>query len=220
MALYLNLYHEIQKQKLKRQRDPFKIGIMVMLMVAVGFIAYYFWRLESVQKSTRELLRVQSEWKATEPKQKVALARRDELDLNVKLRDAIVHKIENRFYWAPLLNSILRVTPPEVQITGFGGEALNTGPKKITVSVSGISTGAQPRNVAEKLRTTLQNELALHYQQVTTVFGTLDDNAETIQYQGRTLPTSTFVINITCTAPDVDDVDKASVKTPTRTPKS
>ena len=212
MALYLNLYHEIQKQKLKRQRDPFKIGIMVILMIAVGFIAYYFWRLEAVKISTHELIRVQGEWKNAEPKQKAALTRRDELDENVKARDALVHKIENRFYWAPLLASIAHVTPPEVQIASFDGGAINTGAKKITVRITGIATGAQPRTVAEKLRTTLQNELSLHYQNVTSVFGGLEDNVETVQYQGKTLPTANFIIDITCTARDIDDAEKASEK--------
>lgn len=219
MALYLNLYHEIQKQKLKRQRDPFKIGIMVILMIAVGFIVYYFWRLEAVKRSTHELIQVQGEWKTAEPKQKAALARRDELDENVKARDALVHKIENRFYWAPLLADIMHITPPEVQIYNFEGGSINNGAKKITVRLTGIAAGVQPRTVAEKLRTTLQNELSIHYQNVTSVFGTLEDNTETTQYQGKTLPTANFAIDITCTAPDIDDAEKASEK-PIHPPKS
>jgi len=217
MALYLNLYHEIQKQKLKRQRDPFKIGIMVMLLIAVCFIAYYFWRLEAVQIAKRDLTRVQAEWKTTEPKQKIAVARREELDQSVKVRDTVVHQIENRFYWAPLLEYILHATPPEVQITNLAGAQLNTGSKKVSVTISGISAGAQPRNVAEKLRTTLQNELTLHYQQVTAVFGSLEDSAETVQYQGRSLPTAGFVINLTFVSPDIEE---EKPKAPTRTPRS
>jgi len=219
MALYINLYHEIQKQKLKRQRDPFKIGIMIILMIAVAFIAFYFWRLESVGRSKSEMLRVQGEWKSTEPNSKTASARRDELDANVKLRDAMVHQIENRFYWAPLIGAVVRVAPPEVQITSFNGSATNTGPKKVTLSITGISSGAQPRTVAEKLRTTLQNELTSHYQTVTTAFGTLEDSAETVQYQGKTVPTANFVIDVTFVAPDIAESEKAVTRTkPTPAP--
>lgn len=205
MALYLNLYHEIQKQKLQRQRDPLKIGIMVLLFIALIFVGYYLWRMGSASHAKSELARVQSEWSATEPKEKAATTRKNELDVEDKLKESLVHKIENRFYWAPLLDKVVHIVPSDVQITGFDGSVTNTGPKKITLSITGMATGAQPRSVAEDLRTTLQSKFAADYQQATSVFQSLDDSTESVQFEGKTTPVANFVITVSFTSPDISD---------------
>jgi Tfp pilus assembly protein PilN len=203
MSLYLNLYHEVQNKKLKRQRDPLKIGIMALAVVAMGFVLYYIWRFEAVRSIRFQAAGVQSDWIKLSPKQKTAQARRDELDQNRKIAEGIVHHVENRFYWGPLLDQFIQVIPPSIQITVLDGELALDGSKKVTLTVSGISTGDQPRAVAEELRIALQNKLALQYQQVTSVFGSLDEGIP-IQYQGRSSPSATFVINISFICPDVD----------------
>jgi len=218
MALYLNFYHEVQKQKLQRQRDPLKIGIMILLVIAMGFIAYYFWRLEAVQKAKNELVRVSNDWKTAEPKEKAALVRKDELDQMQKLADSLAHKVENRFYWAPLLEHILQVVPSNIQITGLDATVSNAGQKRVTLVVSGISSGIQPRTAAEDLRTTFQTKLSANYQQVTAIFRSLEDSTETVQLGGKNLPTSVFTIDVTLMTPDIAETAKGSEK-PVRGPK-
>jgi hypothetical protein len=205
MAIYLNLYHETQRQKLKRQRDPFKLAIVGALVVVIGFIGYYFWRSEAVSRVKRESQGVEADWNKLEPKQKAAKDRVAELTQNINLADALNHKVENRFYWAPMLQQLIQIVPPDIQITGMDGAVSLDGSKKVSISLRGMATGAQPRSVAEDLRTTLQNKLGSKYKDVTSVFGTLEDGAETVQYEGKALPTALFTINLSFVSPDVDE---------------
>jgi Tfp pilus assembly protein PilN len=218
MALYLNLYHEVQNKKLKRQRDPLKIAIMGMLVIAVGLIAWYFYRLESVRGLTFEAGQKLAELKKYDPEAVDAQKQRDTYEQDIKLADAATRKMENRFYWAPLLQQIVQVVPAEVQVTGLDGAISSDGLKKVTLTVNGIATGDQPRAVAEQLRIAIQNKLtAAKYHSPTAIFRTLDDGTDPVQYQGKSLPTVNFVIDVTFTSPDVDEDSKPKI--PTRLPK-
>ena len=207
MALYLNLYHEIQNQKLKRQRDPLKIAIMGLVLVAVGLVGWYFFRRESVNALTNQANQVLADLKKYDPQAAVALKEHDTYQENIKLSDAIIHKMENRFYWAPLLQQIVQVVPPEVQIIDLDAVLSPDGLKKVTLNVNGMATGDQPRAVAEDFRVALQNKLtAAQYRQPTAIFRSLDDGIESVQYQGKSMPTVNFVIDVTFSSPDVDEV--------------
>jgi hypothetical protein len=218
MALYLNLYHEIQKQKLKRQRDPLKLAVMSLLVVAAGLVAYYFWRTISVKHSQQLAGEVMADLKKYDPLSKDAQTQIDTYQENIKLADAIIHKMENRFYWAPLLGQIITVVPEDVQITGLDGSISSDGLKKVSLTVTGIATGGQPRAVAEELRIALQNKLSTQYTQSSAVFRSLDDGVEPVQYMGKSSPTVLFIIDVTFTSPDIDDAGKNAK--PTRHPKT
>lgn len=218
MALYLNLYHEIQKQKLKRQRDPLKLAIMGLLMVAVGLVAYYFYRVEHVKNLQRLAADITATAKKDEPLSADAQKQVETYEQEIKLAAAVVHKMENRFYWAPLLGEIMTVVPPDVQVTGLDGSVSTDGSKKVSVSLNGIATGGQPRAVAEELRIAIQNKLSRQYGQSSAVFRSLDDGAEPVQYMGKSSPTAVFTIDVTFTSPDVDEAEKSAK--PLRVPKT
>lgn len=218
MALYINLYHEIQKQKLKRQRDPLKIAIMGMLVIAAGLIVYYFWRMESVKNVQQQATQVVSDLKKYDPQATEAQKEYDAYDQDIKLSDAIIHKMENRFYWAPLLEQVIAVVPQDIQITAVDGSVATDGSKKVTLALTGVATGGQPRAVAEELRVALQDKLSTaKYLQANAIFRSLEDGAEPVQYMGKSSPTVLFVIDVTFTSPDIDDAKNA--KTPTRHPQ-
>lgn len=212
MALYLNLYHEIQKQKLKRQRDPLKLAIMGLMMVAVGLVAWYFYRMEHVRDIQRQAGDIQADLKKYDGQAAEAQKQLDAYDENIKLADAMIHKVENRFYWAPLLQQIVEVVPPDIQITAVNGSISSDGTKKVTLSVTGIAAGGQPRAVAEELRIALQNKLSGKYLVPTATFRSLEDGAEPVQYQGKSSPTALFVIDVTFTSPEVDEAPKQPVR--------
>lgn len=208
MALYLNLYHEVQNQKLKRQRDPFKIAIAAALMVAVGFIGYYLWRVEVVKRARSAAAQIQSDWGKLEPKFKEAEAQKQEYEQNIALADILTHRIENRFYWAPLIQQIVEVVPQEVQVTALDGSLSTDGTKKVSLSISGLAADPQPRAVAERLRIAIQNKLSSQYRQATATFVSLEDGAEPVVVQGHSVPTATFVIGVTFSSPDIAEADK------------
>lgn len=191
MALHLNLHHEIQKQELQRRRDPLKLGMMGMMVIAVGFLGYYFYRLENVRSVNSELSRLQAQWSATEPKLKAAQTREAEIEATLKTKAVLVQLIENRFYWAPLLEKVLVSVPREVQVTKLDGE-MGDKLKAGSLLVSGISSGDQPRKVAEDLRTTFVNKLSEKYKGVNSSFKGLEDSEQTVHIDGKTVATATF----------------------------
>jgi len=218
MAIYLNLYHEIQKQKLKRQRDPLKLAIMGLLVVAMGLVGYYFYRVEHVKGLQQQANEVSSELKTIQPQADQAQKDYDTYDQDIKLASAMIHKMENRFYWAPLLQQVVDVVPQDVQITGLDGSISSDGMKKVTLTVTGMATGSQPRAVAEELRIALLNKLSTQYHQPNAIFRSLEDGSEPVEYQGKASPTVLFVIDVTFIRPDVDDAEKNAK--PMRVPKT
>ena len=218
MAIYLNLYHEVQKQKLKRQRDPLKLAIMGLLVIAVGLVAWYFYRMEHVRSLEKEAGELITESHKFDPQANDAQKQVDAYDQDIKLSNAMIHKMENRFYWAPLLEQIVSAIPQDVQITGLDGSISSDGSKKVTLTVNGIATGSQPRAVAEELRVALQSKLSSQYHQPTAIFRSLEDGAEPVQFQGKSSPTVLFLIDVTFTSPDVDEEGKE--KPAVRIPKT
>ncbi len=191
MALHLNLYHEVQRADLQRRRDPLKLGIIGMIVIAVGFLGYYFYRMESVRSVNEELSRLHAEWSATEPKFKVAQKRQAEIEVTLKTKATLVQMIENRFYWAPLFEKVLLTVPAEVQLTKLDGQMADKD-KQGGLSVTGISSGEQPRKVAEDLRTAFFNKLSEKYKGVNSSFKTLEDSEQTVKIDGKLYATAVF----------------------------
>ena len=98
----------------------------------------------------------QAEWAKQEPAAKAAATREAELSAKLLEADAVTKRIENRFYWAPVLDVLLKTVPPNVQIVNLTG---NNDPKsdKISVLLEGIVAGDVPRIAADQFRTTLND---------------------------------------------------------------
>ncbi len=202
MALHLNLYHEIQKQKQQSRRDPLKLGMYGLGVVALCLAGYYCMRLREASQVMGRLDQMQAEWEKMEPLQKAAETRGADLSKAIQTSDALVQKIENRFYWAPLLDQLLEATPKNVQITKFDGKSdIDNGASTCSFTITGLSSGNEPRRVAEELRTALHNKFAEKHGKVTAVFQALDDAAETVFLDGRPLPVANFGIKLDLTEP-------------------
>jgi Tfp pilus assembly protein PilN len=196
MALHLNLYHEIQKQHRARKRDPLKLGMYALGAVMLGFLGYYFLRVAQVSETASTLVGVQADWQALEPKQKAAAAREAEISANAKLTESLVQQIEGRYYWGPILERIMQTVPAEVQLTRLEANRAADKAKKVSVMLNGISTGAEPRQTAEDLRTALEQGLGSDTVKVTSAFKQLEDSEDKAQLRGQALPTATFTIQI------------------------
>lgn len=206
MALHIDLYHEIRREAKQRQRDPLKLAMLGMLVIAVGMVGYYLTRMATVSRLGGRAAQVAGEWKMMSEKQEAAKVREAELSEKIKSSETIVQRIESRFYWAPLLEQILHAVPREVQITKFeGGASLdpvtdkakpNEALKKCTMGINGVTAGDEPRTIAENLRTALGTNLSQKYDRVSSVFKGLEDTADSIQLDGRPRPMANFGINL------------------------
>lgn len=199
MALHLNLYHEIQTQNLQRKRDPLRLGMLALLVVAVGFVSYYFYRLDRSSGLNNQASRVESDWAALEPKQKQAEQREKDLQKDIALKDALVKRMEERCLWGPLLDTLAGGVPRQVQLTSFeaGREERS---RTVTFTIEGLASGTEARKTAEEFRVSFLRKLTENFKgPVSSVpkdgFRSLDDREERVVLGGQSYAMASFVVS-------------------------
>jgi hypothetical protein len=207
MALHIDLYHEIRAQQLARKRDPLKIAMLVAIVMAIGLIAWYGFRLQQVSRVRSRAGRIENDWKQISDQQEKAKAREAELSSLIKTVDTLTQRIEGRFYWAPVIGQFLQTVPREVQIVKFEGDSTSDQGRRCTVLLHGISAGDQPRTVAEGLRTTLANNYAKQFPKATASFKALEDSADPVTIAGVKRAAASFTISL-----DLPLVDPAKIQ--------
>ena len=211
MALHLNLYHEIQKTKALKRRDPLKISLYGLGAIAVAFACYYAVQLIAMHALVEELDKKKAEYDKLAPVAKTSKKRADDLEIKVKASDDLRQRIEGRFYWAPVLEQIMSVVPRNVQVMRLSGDLPNDGVQRCAVAIDGLSAGSDPRKVAEELRTALADKFKPKFKKVTSAFRTLEDGTDMVMLDGKQVPTATFAIVL-----QLYLVDPTPEKTPTR----
>ncbi len=196
MALHLNLYHEVIKAKALQRRDPLKISIYGITGLLACFAFYYFFQLVRMHAISEEYTKVKAEFDRLEPQAKASKKREEELNQLALSSGRVVRRIEDRFYWAPLLAEITQIVPREVQITRLGGDITGADLRRCAFTVDGLAAGADPRRVAEELRTAIADKLSSKYKNVTSTFKTLEDGTETVMLDGKQVSTATFAITV------------------------
>ena len=76
MALHLNLLHEEIQEQRQRQRDPLKIGMMVLAGFGALLFLYYIWNAYRTLEIKSRFTAVDREWSKIEPKVTAAKKRR------------------------------------------------------------------------------------------------------------------------------------------------
>lgn len=200
MPLTINLLHEEQFLLKQRKRDPLKLGLYALAGVAALFVMFYGWRLLSSKALDSRFKTLQAEWARQEPAITVAQNQQKDLTAQVAAADLVGKRIENRFYWAPLLETLLRSVPSYVQIVNLNGtnELKND---RISFTLEGIVAGDVPRLVADKFRTALNDSLSKKYQGVETSFRGLDETATPVNVNGKPSPTAHFTIEVKLNKP-------------------
>jgi hypothetical protein len=90
--------------------------------MAAGFAGYYFLQLGKMHSINNELEVAQAEFNAVQSQAKVEKERDDELSSKVRSSELLVKRIENRFYWAPLLEQLMQSVPKDVQLTKLSAD--------------------------------------------------------------------------------------------------
>lgn len=196
MALHLNLYHEVIKAKALKRRDPLKLSIYALSAITVLCACWYLFQLMRLHSVNEELARVKADFDKIEPAAKAAKKQEEELVAKSRASVQLEKRMENRFYWAPVLADIMQVVPQEVQITRMGGDISGDGLRRCMITIDGLSAGPDPRKVAEELRTALAERFAPQYKNVSSTFKMLEDGTELVMLDGKQMPTATFAINV------------------------
>lgn len=214
MAFQLNLYHELHKEAQERARDPFKLATYGGIAIALLLLLYYGFLLMSVHDAEHRARTLKQQWAQLEPEAKEAVQMEGELLAAQETNKALIRRLHNRFYWAPLLEQFVAVVPAEVQIQTM--ECLGEGNEPKRVNLRGLAAGTQPRSVAEAFRRTLLEKLGEQYDAVTVSYSghdSLTETSDTVTLNGETLAVARFGFKIEFTP-------RSNAAEPAASPKS
>jgi len=195
MALHLNLLHEEILEQRQRQRDPLKIGVMMLVSLGALLFLYYTWNAYRTLAIKSQLTAVEREWAKVEPKVTAAQKRSQELNSIIKTTGVLDEYIDNRFFWAPFLQKLARCIAPNTQLTSIEGAVLEDN-KSISVVIEGIAAGREARSAAEDLRQMLGEQLAQGYSDVKVEFKALEDLDTVVNVGGTSMAMAHYILAI------------------------
>jgi Tfp pilus assembly protein PilN len=198
MALQLNLLHEEILEQRQRQRDPLKIGMLVLASCGAVLFIYYAWSAYRTIEIKTRLSRVTADWKKIEPQITKAQKRSAELTNIINTTRILDDYIDNRFFWAQLLEKLSRCVPPNAQLTSLEGQVLEEEKGGgVSVTIDGLAAAREPRAAAEDLRQMLLEQLGKSYHDVKAEFKTLEDVETVANISGANVPMSRYVLVVT-----------------------
>src|SRR5213078_362110 len=196
MALHLNLLHEEILEQRQRQRDPLKIGILMLLSCGAILFLYYAWNAYQTFEIKAKLSAVDGDWKKIEPRITEAQKRSTELTNIIDTTRVLDDYIDNRFFWGPFLEKLSRCVPPNAQLTGMEAGVLEDD-KGVTITIDGVAAAREPRSTAEDLRQMLLEQIGKNYHDVKAEFKTLEDIETVANLGGTNVPMSRYVLSVT-----------------------
>jgi hypothetical protein len=219
MALHLNLLHEEISEQRQRQRDPLKIGMMVLGAIGAVMILYYMWNAYKTLEIRNRFSAIQQDWSKVEPKVTSAQKRSAELNSIIGTTKVLDGMIDGRFYWAPFLEKLSRCVALNAQVTSVDGTVLEDS-KGVSVMIEGLAAGREPRAAAEELRQLLLEQLGKSYHEVKVEFKTLEDLDTLVKIGGDNMAMARFGLSVTfTTAPYTAKAAPAPAPERVRAPK-
>jgi hypothetical protein len=195
MALHLNLLHEEILQQRQRQRDPLKIGLLVLSSCGAILFLYYAWNAYRTLEIKAQLSTKEAEWKKVEPNVTQAQKRAGELTNIINTTRVLDDYIDGRFFWGPLLERLSRCVPPNAQLTSMEG-SVDEDKGAVTLTIDGVAAAREPRSVAEDLRQMLIEQLGKSYHDVKAEFKTLEDMETVANIGGSNVPMAHYTLTI------------------------
>jgi hypothetical protein len=195
MALHLNLLHEQISEQRQRQRDPLKIGIMVLSGIGALLFLYYGWNAYRTLSIKARLSAVEHDWAKVEPTVTAAQKRANELNGIIKTTGVLDDYIDHRFFWGPFLERVARCVAPNIQLTALEGTIDQD--KGVAVSIEGVAAAREPRSAAEDLRQLLAEQLTqAGYNDVKVEFKALDDLDTIVSIGGTSTPMAHYILSV------------------------
>lgn len=195
MALHLNLLHEQIAEQRQRQRDPLKIGLMVLGALGAIMLLFYMMKAYQTLAIKSQLSAVQQEWSKVEPKVTAAQKRSQELTAIINTTKVLDTMMEGRFYWGPFLQKLSRCVAPNAQLMSVEGSVSDDN-KLVTLLIQGIAAGREPRSAAEELRQLLTEQLGDSYSEVKVEFKTLEDLDTLVNVAGTNMAIARYALNV------------------------
>ena len=215
MALHLNLLHEEILEQRQRQRDPLKIGMMVLAGCGAVLFLYYAWNAYRAIEIKSRLSHVTADWKKIEPEVTKAQKRATELNNIINTTRVLDDYIDNRFFWGPFLEKLSRCVPPNAQVTSLEGQVQDDDKGTIiAITIDGVAAAREPRSAAEDLRQMLLEQLGKSYHDVKAEFKMLEDVETVANLGGTNVPMSHYILQLTFSP--TEKAKPAATPVPTR----
>jgi hypothetical protein len=195
MALHLNLLHEEIREQRLRQRDPLKIGMMVLGAIGALMFLWYMGKAYQTLAIRNQLNTIKQDWSKVEPRVTAAQKRSAELNGIIGTTKVLDEMINSRFFWAPFLEKLSRCVAMNAQITSIDGAVLDDN-KNVNVMIEGLAAGREPRAAAEELRQLLLEQLGQSYHDVTVEFKTLEDLDTLAKIGGANMAMARFALSL------------------------
>src|SRR5450631_2192457 len=125
MALHLNLLHEEIREQRLRQRDPLKIGMMVLGALGALMFLWYMGKAYQTLAIRNQLNTIKQDWSKVEPRVTAAQKRSAELNGIIGTTKVLDEMINSRFFWAPFLEKLSRCVALNAQVTSVDGTVLD-----------------------------------------------------------------------------------------------
>ena len=198
MALHLNLLHEEILEQRQRQRDPLKIGMLVLSSCGALLFLYYAWNAYQIFQIKAKLSAIDTEWKKLEPRVTQAQKRAAELTNVINTTRVLDDCIDTRFFWGPFLEKLSRCVPPNAQLTSMDASVVDDERGgSVAVIIDGVAAAREPRSAAEDLRQMLLEQLGKSYHDVKAEFKTLEDIETVANLGGTNVPMSRYILSVT-----------------------
>lgn len=195
MALHLNLLHEEILEQRQRQRDPLKIGMLVLIGIGGLLLLYYVWSAYRTLEIKSRLAALDRNWAKVEPDVTAAQKRVAELNDVITTTRALDDYIENRFFWGPFLQKVAECVAPNTHLTAITGTVLEDN-KGIEVILEGMAAGREPRSVAEDLRQMLFEQLKKEHSEVKVGFKSLEDVDQIVMVGGTHMAMARYILSV------------------------
>ncbi len=195
VALHLNLFHEEILEQRQRHRDPLKLGLLALIGCGTLMFMYYSWNAYRTLEIRSRLGAIDRSWSKTEPSVTAAQKKVAELQVLTKTTRALGEYIDNRLFWAPLLQKIGRCVAPNTQLTRLDGTLDDA--KGVSITIEGVAAGREPRAAAEDLRQMLSEQLGHDYSEVKVEFKSLEDLDTLVNLGGTHMPMARYNLAIT-----------------------
>src|ERR1700747_699395 len=197
MALHLNLLHEEILEQRQRQRDPLKIGMLVLAGCGAILFLYYAWNAYRTLEIKSRLSHVTADWKKIEPEVTKAQKRAAELTSIINTTRVLDDYIDNRFFWGPFLEKLSRCVPPNAQVMTLKAQIQDEDKGGgAVISIDGVAAAREPRSAAEDVRQMLLEQLGKSFHDVKAEFKTLEDMETVANIGGTNLPLARYTLTV------------------------
>jgi hypothetical protein len=196
MALHLNLLHEEILEQRLRQRDPLKIGMLVLAGIGALMFLWYMGKAYQTLSIRNQLNTIRQDWSKIEPRVTAAQKRSAEVRGIIGTTRVLDEMINRRFFWAPFLEKLSRCVALNAQITSIDGTVLDDE-RNVNIMIEGLAAGREPRAAAEELRQLLLEQLGQSYHNVNIEFKTLEDLDTLVKIGGTNMAMARFALSLT-----------------------